>query len=61
MPIHVVEPAEGLPPSRAFTVEEVLRMQEAGIIDPDEKFELIEGGSSAFRQKTALTSGSSWL
>jgi Uma2 family endonuclease len=28
---------------RAFTVQEVLRMQEAGIISDDENFELIEG------------------
>jgi Uma2 family endonuclease len=28
---------------RAFTVDEVLLMQEVGIIDPDERFELLEG------------------
>jgi Uma2 family endonuclease len=43
MPIRVVEPAEGLPPRRAFTVDEILRMQEAGVIQEDENFELIEG------------------
>jgi len=39
----LVEPAKDLPPRRAFTVDEVLRMQEAGIIGEDENFELIEG------------------
>jgi len=34
--------AEGFP-RRAFTVDEVLRMQEIGILDEDERFELIEG------------------
>lgn len=34
--------AEGLP-RRAFTVREVERMQQRGIIHPDEKFELVEG------------------
>lgn len=28
---------------RAFTVDEILRMQEIGILDADERFELIEG------------------
>ncbi|WP_036255298.1 Uma2 family endonuclease [Methylocapsa acidiphila] len=34
--------ADGFP-RRAFTAEEVLRMQEAGVLDEDERFELIEG------------------
>jgi Uma2 family endonuclease len=34
--------AEGID-RRAFTVDEAVRMVEAGIIDPDEKFELIDG------------------
>jgi Uma2 family endonuclease len=52
MPIRVVEPAEGLPPRRAFTVAEVLRMQEAGIIQDDENFELIEGEIICMQAKT---------
>ena len=28
---------------RAFTVDEIRRMQDAGIVDPDERFELLEG------------------
>src|SRR5277367_2913589 len=38
----VTRAAEGFD-RRAFTVDEVLRMQEAGIISEDENFELIEG------------------
>ena len=38
----VTRAAEGFD-RRAFTVSEVLRMQEAGIISEDENFELIEG------------------
>jgi Uma2 family endonuclease len=34
--------AEGID-RRAFTVDEAVRMVEAGILDPDEKFELIDG------------------
>src|ERR1700739_2574105 len=37
---------------RAFTVDEVLRMQEAGIISEDENFELIEGEIVPMRAKT---------
>lgn len=49
----LIEPAEGLPPRRAFTVDEVLRMQEAGIIGEDENFELIEGEIVAMGPKFA--------
>ena len=28
---------------RAFTVDDIRRMQDAGIVDPDERFELLEG------------------
>ena len=38
----VTRAAEGLD-RRAFTVDEILRMQDAGIISEDEKFELVEG------------------
>jgi Uma2 family endonuclease len=31
------------PPRRAFTVDDISRMMEAGIFDEDERFELIEG------------------
>jgi Uma2 family endonuclease len=43
MPSALVTPAPDLPPRRAFTVDEILRMQDAGIIHEDENFELIEG------------------
>ncbi len=39
---HVTRAAEGFD-RRAFTVAEILRMQDAGIIAEDENFELIEG------------------
>ena len=42
MNIAVTMAAEGFP-RRAFTVDEIGRMIEAGIIGEDEKFELIEG------------------
>ena len=42
MTTSVTRAAEGFD-RRAFTVQEILRMQEAGIISEDENFELIEG------------------
>jgi Uma2 family endonuclease len=42
MNIPVTTAAEGFP-RRAFTVDDISRMIEAGIIGEDEKFELIEG------------------
>jgi Uma2 family endonuclease len=42
MNIAVTTAAEGFP-RRAFTVDDVQRMMDAGIIGEDEKFELIEG------------------
>ena len=42
MNIAVTKAAEGFP-RRAFTVEDISRMIEAGIIHDDERFELIEG------------------
>jgi Uma2 family endonuclease len=42
MTVAVTRAAEGLP-RRAFSVAEILRMVEAGIIAEDEDFELIEG------------------
>ena len=42
MNVIATRAAEGLP-RRSFTVEEILRMVEAGIIAEDENFELIEG------------------
>jgi Uma2 family endonuclease len=47
----VTRAAEGFD-RRAFTVEEVLRMQEAGIISEDENFELIEGEIVPMQAKT---------
>jgi Uma2 family endonuclease len=42
MNIAVTRAAEGLP-RRAFTVDDISRMIEAGVLGPDENFELIEG------------------
>ncbi len=40
-------------PRRAFTVDEIFRMQECGIIDDDENFELIEGDLVMMQSKNA--------
>jgi hypothetical protein len=42
MNVTATTAAEGFP-RRAFTVEDIGRMIEAGVIREDEKFELIEG------------------
>jgi Uma2 family endonuclease len=42
MNVAVTRAAEGFP-RRAFTVDDISRMMDAGIISEDEKFELIEG------------------
>src|SRR5438105_7664829 len=42
MNVAVTTAAEGFP-RRAFTVDDISRMIEAGIIQEEEKFELIEG------------------
>jgi Uma2 family endonuclease len=42
MNIALTRAADGLP-RRAFTVEDVRRMMEAGVIGEDERFELVEG------------------
>ena len=42
MRTHVTRAAEGFD-RRSFTVDEILRMQDAGIISEEENFELIEG------------------
>jgi len=47
----VTRAAEGFD-RRAFTVDEILRMQEAGIISEDENFELIEGEIVPMQAKT---------
>jgi hypothetical protein len=62
MNVAVTTAAEGFP-RRAFTVEDVSRMIEAGVIREDEKLELIEGeivmmaakGLAHERTKSALT------
>ena len=62
MSVTVTTAAEGFP-RRAFTVEDISRMIEAGVIGEDEKFELIEGeivmmaskGIAHERIKSALT------
>ena len=42
MNVTVTRAAEGFP-RRAFTVEDIRRMIDAGVIGEDERFELIEG------------------
>jgi hypothetical protein len=42
MSVAVTRAAEGFP-RRAFTVEDVARMIDAGVLGEDEKFELVEG------------------
>ena len=51
MRASVTRAAEGFD-RRAFTVDEILRMQEAGIISEDENFELIEGEIVPMQAKT---------
>src|SRR5580698_5327910 len=51
MRASVTRAAEGFD-RRSFTVKEVLRMQEAGIISDDENFELIEGEIVPMQAKT---------
>ena len=51
MTTSVTRAAEGFD-RRAFTVQEILRMQEAGIISEDENFELIEGEIVPMQAKT---------
>ena len=42
MNVHVTRAADGLP-RRPFTIADVERMVEVGLIHPDERFELIGG------------------
>src|ERR1700679_2341574 len=51
MRASVTRAAEGFD-RRSFTVKEVLRMQEAGIISDEENFELIEGEIVPMQAKT---------
>jgi len=53
MRASVTRAAEGYD-RRSFTVEEILRMQEAGIISEDENFELIEGEIVPMQAKTHI-------
>jgi Uma2 family endonuclease len=43
MNIAVTRPAEELPARRAFSVDDVRRMVDAGVISEDERLELVEG------------------
>ena len=43
MNITVKDPAPGLPPRRAFDVDDIRRMIEAGVLAEDENIELVEG------------------
>src|ERR1700758_3880157 len=51
MRANVTRAAEGFD-RRSFTVAEILRMQDAGIISEDENFELIEGEIVPMQAKT---------
>ncbi len=51
MGTNVTRAAEGFD-RRSFTVAEILRMQDAGIIAEDENFELIEGEIVPMQAKT---------
>ena len=51
MRANVTRAAEGFD-RRSFTVAEILRMQDAGIIGEDENFELIEGEIVPMQAKT---------
>ncbi len=51
MRANVTRAAEGFD-RRSFTVAEILRMQDAGIISDDENFELIEGEIVPMQAKT---------
>jgi Uma2 family endonuclease len=53
MKANVTRAAEGFD-RRSFTVQEVLRMQEAGILSDDENFELIEGEIVPMPAKTHI-------
>ena len=57
MRASVTRAAEGFD-RRAFTVDEILRMQDAGIISEDENFELIEGEIVPMQAKAAHESRS---
>src|SRR5690349_1255012 len=43
MNVAVIHPAPGLPPRRAFNVDDIRRMVEAGVIRENENIELVEG------------------
>jgi len=53
MRASVTRAAEGFD-RRAFTVDEILRMQEAGVISEDENFELIDGEIVPMQAKTHI-------
>ena len=55
MKASVTRAAEGFD-RRSFTVEEVLRMQEAGVISDDENYELIKGTDITLAIEVAPTS-----
>lgn len=59
MDIVATRAVEGLP--RSFTVAEIRRMVEAGIIAEDESFELIEGDSLRNFQRETTTRSSRLL
>ena len=58
MRANVTRAAEGFD-RRSFTVAEILRMQDAGIIAEDENFELIEGEIVPMQAKTHVARAAS--
>src|SRR6267142_47105 len=43
MNVAIINPAPGLPPRRAFNVDDIRRMVDAGVLGEDENIELVEG------------------
>jgi hypothetical protein len=56
MNVAATTAAEGFP-RRAFTVDDIVRMIEAGVIREDEKFELIEGEIVMMAAKGLMNGG----
>src|SRR4051812_45607287 len=52
MNIAVTYPAPGLPPRRAFNVDDIRRMIEAGVIGEDERIGFVWGGKGVMAAKS---------
>src|ERR1700756_3840411 len=59
MRANITRAAEGFD-RRSFTVAEILRMQDAGIISEDEDFELIDGAIVPMQAKTHVDELIKW-